>query len=369
MIEKRDMINIVFGMGRVGKAFVDNGVYADLIDKEVFFYDNDKSLPEEYKGIQRLNSIWDQKIEKIIVASGAWLDIYEECILHGFSPDIYDMSSDSLLSYKEMCIKNEYTYKNDLFITYENDSIKERDEGVRRFKQTGLIYENINEIAIMLSNLCNYASVHTKCPANQINSKEILPLKTVYRVLDELAEINFDGTICFHIYNEPLIDPRLGVFMRYAKEKMPSCTIRLYSNGYYLDQTMVDDLLTLGMDALCVTGYGKSEYLRLISLELDIPYMVIFGNLDERLDYYKDTDSVILENVPCMTFFTQTTIYSNGDLGLCCLDYKHGYCLGNVKEKSLRECLNSDKTVEVQRRLIDGDRSVYSLCKNCRWSR
>ncbi len=279
------------------------------------------------------------------------------------------MSSNSLLSYKEMCIKNDCTYKNDLFISYENEGIKERDRGTRQFKHSGLIFENINEVAIMLSNLCNYAAVHTKCPANKISNKEILSLKTVYGILDELADVGFKGTICFHIYNEPIMDPRLCIFMKYAKEKMPKCKIRLYSNGYYLNQIMVDDLISLGMDALCVTGYGKSEYIRLMSLVVDIPYMVIFGNLDERLDYYKSTDIVKLKGSICKTFFTQTTVYSNGDIGLCCLDYKHVYGLGNVYENSLKECLNSERVVEIQKRLLRGDRTVCNLCMNCEWSR
>lgn len=303
----------------------------------------------------------------MIIASGAWIEIYEECIIHGFSPLIFDEESEALVQFKELCERNFFPYSNDMYYLYYHELMKQRDESVEKLKKTGQLFENIVEIAIMLSNLCNYASIHTRCPASLVKHKEIISAKNVYCVLDELSSIDFCGTICFHVYNEPLIDPRLCVFMKYAKERIPRCKIRLYSNGYYLNQTLLDDLVSFGMDALCVTGYGKKEYLRLISLNVEIPYMVLFGNLDERIDYYIDAKEAKLAGVPCRTFITQTTIYPNGDVGLCCLDYKHKYELGNINNSSLRECLNNDRTISVQNRLLKGDRSEFNLCMNCVW--
>ena len=97
-------------------------------------------------------------------------------------------------------------------------------------------------------------------------------------------------------------------------------------------------------------------------------YSVLFGRLDERLNIYGDRKKAISDE-PCRTFFIQVCIYSNGDIGLCCLDYRHPYGLSNIYETSLKDTLNSEQIVLLQKALLSGNRSVYSICKNCTWSR
>lgn len=220
----------------------------------------------------------------------------------------------------------------------------------------------------MISNLCNYASIHKKCPASCIKEKEILSSKYIYNVFNELSIIQFDGTICFHIYNEPMIDSRLFWFIEYIKTNLPYAKVEAYSNGYCLNEVMLEELQNVGVDILCVTGYGEKEYSRLLELNVDIAYSCLFGCLDERLDYYVGRERAISNKI-CMSYFTQLSIYSNGDIGTCCLDYNHPYNLGNIKEKTLEGCLNSDKIIAFQKELLRGNRNVFSICKNCNWLR
>jgi phosphatidylglycerophosphate synthase len=45
-------------------------------------------------------------------------------------------------------------------------------------------------------------------------------------------ESGFDGVIAFHIYNEPLIDPRLFSFIEYARRICPQGRILILTNGF-----------------------------------------------------------------------------------------------------------------------------------------
>ncbi len=159
-------------------------------------------------------------------------------------------------------------------------------------------------------------------------------------------------------------------FCDMVKRMLPKAKVMAYSNGYYLNQTMVDDLIDVGIDVITVTGYGKSEYSRLQSLRVDIPYRILNGNLDERMDVYKrPINKLKISYDPCRSFITQTCIYSNGEVGVCCLDYEHPYGLGNIFDESLESILNSEGVTAFQDELLLGNRGRYAICQNCNWNR
>ena len=361
------MALVVYGAGKIGRVFLEKMRKSNQYE-EIMFYDNNKNLPDEILGCKRIDEI--RECDDIIITCGAWQECYRDCISKGFEPiGIYDEDDDKIKSYLEMCRCKRSGYINDLGIEYETYKKNRVDEGADNFLKTSNIFDNITEIAIMISNLCNYALIHPQCPANRILDKEIMPSSLVFKLLDELAESTYSGTIAFHVYNEPLMDPRLFWFMHYAKEKMPDCKLRIYTNAYYLNQVMVSELIENGMDILQVTAYGENEYDRLLSLEVSVPYTIIYGELDDRLDGYGTRKSVTqLDSLVCKSFFTQTTVFSNGDLGICCLDYKHSFGIGNMYSQSLRDCLNSGSAVELQKKLLMGDRSTYPICMNCSWN-
>jgi 2-deoxy-scyllo-inosamine dehydrogenase (SAM-dependent) len=218
----------------------------------------------------------------------------------------------------------------------------------------------------MLSNLCNYACLHKACPANGVRTKEIMPGGVVYKIFDELSDDNFEGEVCFHLYNEPLIDPRLFNFIHYSKEKMPNVNIHIYSNGYYLNNTMVKELEDAGVTRITTTAYGDDEWKRLTALDVSVAFHVLYGNLDQRLDLYNYREGTSCSR-RCISFFEQIPIYVNGDIGTCCLDWKHTYNLGNIYNHSLKEIVNSEEIREFQLSLLNGDRSRFVICRNCEW--
>ncbi len=360
----------IYGAGKVGKAFLQKEHNICASYSEVFFVDANPDLWDaRLYGISVKNIDYiDMSTEVIIASSLYWQEIYQICHANKFRVrGIFDIDTEQVYSYKEMCRLKKTVYMNGKYIEYCQDKKTKIDMGVLRFLQTGELFENIHEVAIMLSNLCNYAGVHKECPASCVKQKEILASETVFKVVDELASIQFAGTVCFHVYNEPLIDPRLFWFIEYVKRVLPASLVEVYSNGYYLNTQMVIELQEIGADILVVTGYGEAEYNRLIDMDVDMAYYVLFGNLDERLEHYIERKEPVLSDI-CRTYLTQVPIFSNGDIGVCCLDYLHQYGLGNICHKSLRDILNSEHIVTLQRELLHGNRSMYALCKNCTWN-
>ena len=116
-----------------------------------------------------------------------------------------------------------------------------------------MMFEHTSRISIELSNLCNYARIHKKCPLNLVETPVILPAKIVFDVLETLERYNFQGIIAFHTYNEPLIDPRLFQFIEFARKACPHSDIFILTNGYYLTQTLADELVDSGVSKIIIS--------------------------------------------------------------------------------------------------------------------
>lgn len=58
-------------------------------------------------------------------------------------------------------------------------------------------------------------------------------------------------------------------------------------------------------------------------------------------------------------------IRADGSVSMCCIDYNRQFILGNMNEKQLRDIIQSDDVVEIQKMNEDGRIAKYGICKNC----
>lgn len=249
---------------------------------------------------------------------------------------------------------------------YENKLLTDLDRVNVDIKDNFIKYTN--RVSIELSNICNYAKAHIKCPLHKQTEKKILPLNIIEKVIKELGEYNYSGTISFHTYNEPLIDPRLFHIISLTKKYCPNSYIYILTNGFYLNQEMANELVNVGVDRLDVTSYSDSEYDRLIDIDLDIPYSVFYSpkieSLDDRLDLYEENNNLIENSKPCYNVLNDLVITCDAKLDLCCFDWKREHIYGDLKKQSLKEIINSTTIYKDFISLAKGDRN-NTICKNC----
>ena len=365
---------ILWGIGNTLYNFMKTQSYNELKKQEIILYDKYKKI-DQYESISVISNIWEKSIveciDKIIIVSYSWQEIYSECINNQIEDkkiQIFDISDQMLKSYYTMCYDNYTFYQNSLMIEFKTREKTNSQAAYKAFEKDSNIVRNARYVNIMLSNQCNYATIHKLCPASCKSAKEIMQTSLIRMIYKDLNESGFRGILQFHIYNEPMNDPRLFLLIKEAKEVLKNVTISLYTNGFYLTDDIIPDLYENGVDILTTTGYGLEEYHRLMKLNIEIPFFVLGGNLDSRLDWYESKNPVKSVDERCGCFLNSINIYSNGDIGLCCLDYKHPYGLGNVKEMRLSEIMKQEKIIELQKELLVGDRTRYALCNNCGWS-
>ncbi len=221
------------------------------------------------------------------------------------------------------------------------------------------------QIFFELSNLCNYSRLHGRCPLHHERGVRILPLHIIQETIDVLSKHRFEGTIAFHNYNEPLIDPRLFHLLKYAREKCPKSEIYIYTNGFYLDQTILDELVAFGLSRIHVSIYSMKELKRIKKIYFPISYELEVVGLDDTLEAYSKSELNLKKK--CFAPLGNVIITRDAEISLCCFDWAHVYTFGNLKEQPLDEILRSDFLYAVYKKLSNGERFL-DVCKRCRRS-
>ena len=238
--------------------------------------------------------------------------------------------------------------------------------------------EHTLSVSLELSNLCQYAWFHEKCPLHRemespfvVREPEILPASIVYRVLDTLARYSYGNTITFHQYSEPLLDPRLFEFIRYARRSCPESEIVILTNGHYLTAVLASELLEAGVSQIIITLYGtqsecerKREWV-VRELPGDACQYAVRLELDDRLTIYdrEPTGS----NVPCGAPLGHLGITRRAEVSLCCYDWRREHNFGSLYDQSLEDILGSQSVQETYERLCRGDRFL-GICQRCGYS-
>ncbi|MBI4160953.1 MAG: radical SAM protein [Acidobacteria bacterium] len=226
-----------------------------------------------------------------------------------------------------------------------------------------------------------------------------------------------------YLMNEPLLDPDLPERIGYIKTRSPRSKVVITTNGSLLGAGVVDRLLALepGLDALYVSfqGIDPEVYRRTMrgAMRMSVTLenvdrlilrqrerrrrrpeiritMVRTGRLDwkralrywrrrgvrcqvtalenlggNRPDSSLHPAGVLEPNTTCRRLFRQAYILFNGDMVLCCADWRRQVILGNVAERSIREVWNGERALGIRRAYLEGRFSDLILCRDCRIDR
>lgn len=226
---------------------------------------------------------------------------------------------------------------------------------------------NTSRVSIELSNLCNYAVFHKKCPVSLEKGHKILPSKCVYHVIDTLEKFGFSGRIAFHTYNEPMIDPRLFTFIEYARRHCSQSDIYISTNGYYLNQTLAEEMTAAGVTSIHVSAYTPKDFERLSAIDIKIPFNVEKMVLMNEVQEIYQAPEINLSSA-CSAPLGEIIVTRDGDISLCCRDWQRRYKFGSLHEHTFEDILRQGRLQAVHERLIAGDRFL-DICKRCPWSR
>jgi len=267
---------------------------------------------------------------------------------------------------------------------------------------------------------CNAKCVF--CPHSQ-NPKEIphgrMEDSLINKIIDECSR-HMVGRISPYLTNEPLMDKRMSAILEKIKKKciLPVKT-KINTNAALLTEETGRKLIESKLDQLWVSVNGYSEETYKESMGLDftttmenintfldmkktlgakrpkvvvttIKTKLVEHELEKAREYWavRDVDFRIhnLDNRSgeeaasairpesrkpglrrdCDLFLKQAYIVENGDMILCCHDWRQSVVVGNITQSSISEVWNSDHFKKLIYEYYDENFANLEICRNCK---
>ena len=236
---------------------------------------------------------------------------------------------------------------------------------------------------IELSNQCQLAHVHKRCPAHDATEVQILPWRIITGIFEGLASIQFKekrkATLAYHCYNEPCIDPRLYDILETAQCRFPGVAQHIWTNGIYMSRDLFLELCYAGANRWTFSGYTKQRHDELIEMTRAAPRGVtvkVGEAYKHKLDGRNSTwaDEVKDRTRPCMAPLGDLMHRASGNVTLCCYDCKESVVFGNLHEQSWRDIIlgNRERMTHIHNTLMQGKRNAPGMpeaCRHCRLGR
>ncbi|MCP4154478.1 MAG: radical SAM protein [bacterium] len=269
------------------------------------------------------------------------------------------------------------------------------------------------EIAIEITNHCNADCI--MCPRQKMTRKKgFMELNLFKKIVEEIKE--YTEFVFLHLAGEPLLHPELKKMITYCKEA--GLKTALSTNAIVLDQeksaALIDsplDMVVLSLDGVTKETYEKirkkanfetthqniNYFLELKSKAKKGPYAMIQliyqkENFSEAKEFYAKWKKSAADVVrikpylnypgldeymgkipqkqdkykqPCILIWRQPSIYWDGTVVSCCMDFLSQMPIGNVNHNTIAEIWNSDKVKKMREIHARGDYHTLPLCKDC----
>lgn len=267
--------------------------------------------------------------------------------------------------------------------------LNHRRKDRRYFRQQQSAFEKISQhtqipshIEIETLNRCN--STCEFCPVNRNDDpREMIRMsdELFHKIINDLGEIGYSGTLNLFSNNEPFLDKRIPEFAEYARSKLPDAFIQIISNGTALTVQKVLDVMP-NISYLVINNYAFElrlhdniqEIYEAISQDhpeyagkLNIGYRLLTefkttraGNSPNRNK--RSQQPVYISR--CAYPYFQMIIRPDGKLSLCCNDALGQMTMGDVSKENILSAWNHPERKKLQAQMMQGRRDI-ELCNKC----
>lgn len=196
-------------------------------------------------------------------------------------------------------------------------------------------------------------------------------------IVQQLGDLQYDGTLSLYGNNEPLLDKRIFEFAKLTRELVPRARLCIFTNGTLLtidafkrlipvlDRLVIDnysDALTMHPNVRKVADYWREN--QIPGKEVRIIIRRETEVLTSRAGAAPNRKEVPPIQSSCLLPFVQMAVRSSGELGRCCADALGTQILGNLSRQSILDAWNSGAYREFRRRLQRG-RQHDETCTKC----
>lgn len=236
---------------------------------------------------------------------------------------------------------------------------------------------DLHAVEIEINHACNRSCSY--CPNSILDrkTKGNMNMPLFQLIIQRLVEVNFSGRISFHLYNEPLLHPKLKEFVEITKLYLPLAFIHLYSNGTLLTTAVFEGLQSAGVDKFIITRHEKdiedSNYAfkqtwkalserQKVQVEYEPFQKIHFVNRGGLLPHLGKNG---LDLHPCHLPTHMLSITVDGRVLSCFEDFNENLVFGDLKKQTLSEIWNSMAYSDFRKKLKMGMRHKFKPCDGC----
>jgi radical SAM protein with 4Fe4S-binding SPASM domain len=211
--------------------------------------------------------------------------------------------------------------------------------------------------------------------------RESLPTEKVLDLLDQVKAMGYRGKINFHHLSEPFLDKRLIPMACEARKRGFACII--HTNGdilrknYKLSRTAarVFSEITVGLYDYKNSFQENMQktFWRFFLRGTDIHFSKI-DNVYPRhgapvclatVSAYREKVDQCVEQ-PCFMVREQCIVHYDGNVAVCCEDFRDEFDVGNVLRETIADIWWSPRHTDILKTLaLPGGRKKYPLCREC----
>lgn len=217
--------------------------------------------------------------------------------------------------------------------------------------------------------LCNIKCSY--CPNKYYDrGNHLMPEKLFKKIIDELAEIKYQGRISPHFYGEPLLDKRLADLMAYARKMLPKADIIIHTNGLLLTKELFFKLIQNGVDGFVITLHNQNikNHLHHLFLQLSTEFWRKIRILNpDKLSFFNRGGTVSHSKIKklkrCFYLSDEIAIDWQGNV-VCTNDYFSKYSFGNINNEKLMAIWRKEEFKKIRKNVKRGKFELF-LCKKC----
>ncbi|MDR0304175.1 MAG: hypothetical protein LBH98_05325 [Chitinispirillales bacterium] len=140
-------------------------------------------------------------------------------------------------------------------LNYKQDenSLKSGIEKIFLQEKSPLFYEIEIETINKCNGTCSFCAIN-----KNIDKRSLVKMSEndFFKIINNLAELNFCGLVNYFSNNEPLLDNRIFDFIKYGVSKLPNAYHIVYTNGILLTEEKFQMLIDTGLTYLRIDNYN-----------------------------------------------------------------------------------------------------------------
>lgn len=216
---------------------------------------------------------------------------------------------------------------------------------------------------------CNRRCWH--CPNRTIPpSGRLMSLGLFERIINQLVEMGYEGSIRPYLMNEPFMDARMPQMMATIRRRLPENVCCVNTNGELLPLDLARELSDMGVK-LRISAYTAATLRRFREARIRTTHVTDFTRVAEELpEWFNNRGGLV--DLPgaepvggdCQYPRIQMYIRHDGRAVLCCNDWRNQVVMGDATEEPLLTIWNNDRYALYREALAEGER-LPPLCDKC----